>query len=207
VRVNVYIDSFNLYYRALRGTPYKWLNPLALARDLLDSADEIEAVRFFTARVSPRAGDPDAPRRQAIYFKALRTLPEIRFHYGRFLPKTKVRPLVADPTRHVEVHDTEEKGSDVNLAAYLMHDGWRDHYDAALVISQDSDLLEPIRLVRHDLQKPVGVVWLDGQQPGRLFRNAASFIRQVTPARLAAAQFENPLMGRDGHLVYKPGGW
>ena len=117
MRVSVYVDSFNLYYRALRRTPYRWLNPLALARGLLDPDDEIGAVRFFTARVSPRAGDPEAPRRQAIYFKALRTIPEIRFHYGRFLPKTKTRPLVADPTRHVEVHDTEEKGSDVNLAA------------------------------------------------------------------------------------------
>ncbi len=205
--MSVYVDSFNLYYRALRRTPYKWLNPSALARGLLDPDDEVAFVRFFTARVSPRAGDLEAPRRQAIYFKALRTLPELRFHYGRFLPKTKFRPLVADPTKTVEIHDTEEKGSDVNLATYLIHDGWRGHYDAALVVSQDSDLLEPIRLVRHDLRKPVGVVWLDGQEPGKLFRSAASFIRHATAARLAAAQFSNPLMGRDGHLVHKPDTW
>ena len=207
MRVSVYVDSFNLYYRALRKTPYRWLNPLALARDLVEADDEIGAVRFFTARVSPRAGDPEAPRRQAIYFKALRTIPQIQFHYGRFLPKTKWRPLVAEPTQHVEVHDTEEKGSDVNLASYLLHDGWRDHYDAALVVSQDSDLLEPIRLVKDDLQKPVGVVWLDRHEPGWRFRNAASFIRHATPARLAAAQFPDPLMGLDGHLIHKPETW
>ncbi|HTX48235.1 MAG TPA: hypothetical protein VME40_02480 [Caulobacteraceae bacterium] len=90
---------------------------------------------------------------------------------------------------------------------HLKHDGWRDYYDAALVISQDSDLLEPIRLVKRDLRKPVGVVWLDGQEPGKNFRNAASFIRQATPSRLAAAQFPNPLMGRDGHLINKPDTW
>ena len=26
----VYIDGFNLYYRALKGTPYKWLNLLRI---------------------------------------------------------------------------------------------------------------------------------------------------------------------------------
>jgi hypothetical protein len=207
MRVCVYADSFNLYYRALKNTPHRWLNPLELARRLLDPADNVELVRFFTARVSSRAGDPEAPRRQEIYFKALRTIPEIRFHYGRFLPKAKMRPLVADPTHYVEIHDTEEKGSDVNLASYLLHDGWRDLYDAALVISQDSDLLEPLRLVKQDLKKPVGVVWLDGQEPSRRFRNAASFIRHATPARLAAAQFPNPLMGKDGHLIHKPDAW
>lgn len=26
MRTNVYVDGFNLYYGALRGTPYKWLD-------------------------------------------------------------------------------------------------------------------------------------------------------------------------------------
>jgi hypothetical protein len=26
VRTSIYIDGFNLYYRALKGTPYKWLD-------------------------------------------------------------------------------------------------------------------------------------------------------------------------------------
>jgi hypothetical protein len=30
MRVRVYVDGFNLYYRALRGTPYKWLDLLAI---------------------------------------------------------------------------------------------------------------------------------------------------------------------------------
>jgi len=26
MKVNVYIDGFNLYYGAVKGTPYRWLN-------------------------------------------------------------------------------------------------------------------------------------------------------------------------------------
>ena len=107
--------------------------------------------------------------------------------HGRFLPKTEWRPLAADPTCFVEVLDSEEKGSDVNLAAHLLHDGWRDRSDAALVLSQDTDLCEPLRMVKQELGKTVGLVWLDGREPGRRFRSCATIIRHATPARLRAA--------------------
>ncbi len=151
MKVFVYVDGFNLYYRALKNTQYKWLNLDTVSQRLVKSADTIEKVRYFTARVSARAGDPDAPRRQQIYLNALGTLPNITFHYGRFLPKKKWRPLVSDPTKYVEIHDTEEKGSDVNLAVHLLHDGWLGNYEMALILSQDTDLIEPLRLVRDEL--------------------------------------------------------
>ncbi|MFZ1105693.1 MAG: hypothetical protein WAN86_23005, partial [Hyphomicrobiaceae bacterium] len=64
----VYVDGFNLYYRALKGTAFKWLNLGQLATRVLDPADTVAKVRYFTARVSARSGDPDAPRRQQIFF-------------------------------------------------------------------------------------------------------------------------------------------
>ncbi len=207
MKVRVYVDSFNLYYRALKGTEHRWLNPVKFAESLLDPGDTVDLVRYFTARVSSRAGSPAAPARQQAYLSALHTLPNIKVHYGRFLAKTKFRPLTSDPDTFVEVHDTEEKGSDVNLASYLLHDGWMERYEAALVMSQDSDLCEPIRMVKDELLKPVGVVWLDGQQPSKRFRNVCSFIRHATPSRLAGAQFPALLLGRDGHQVRKPDGW
>ena len=36
-RVSVYIDGFNLYYGSLKDTPYKWLDPYALACALMPS--------------------------------------------------------------------------------------------------------------------------------------------------------------------------
>ena len=59
-RAAVYIDGFNLYYGALKGTPYKWLDVEALARKLAPT-DQLVAVRYFTARVRPQPNDPQQP--------------------------------------------------------------------------------------------------------------------------------------------------
>jgi hypothetical protein len=107
----------------------------------------------------------------------------------------------------VEVHDTEEKGSDVNLAAYLLHDAWQGKYEVALVLSQDTDLCEPLRMVSRDLKKPVGLVVLDGAQPNGRLKAVSSFVRHITPARLAAAQFPDPTPDRVGRPIRKPTTW
>jgi len=209
MRVRVYVDGFNLYYRALKHSPYKWLNVLQLARDLLAPDDTIDAVRYFTARVSPRAGNPSAPRDQQVYLSALGTIPEIEIHYGRFLPKNKWRPIVHpawEPPVMVQVHDTEEKGSDVNLAVHMLNDGLTDKYDAALLMSQDTDLCECMRLVQ-EAGKVVGLVCLDGRQPNKRLSANCSFIRHVTSARLAAAQFPHIVAKANGDQVAKPDGW
>ena len=207
MRTRVYVDGFNLYYRALRGTRNKWLDLSLLSKAMVSNQDEITRIRYFTADVSPKAGDPGAPARQQSYFRALRTLPDLTFHKGRFLPKKITRPLVSDPTKFVEVHDTEEKGSDVNLAAFLLNDAFRNEFDLALVISQDTDLIEPMRMVSQDLGKTLGIVWLDKTSPGRRHRKVASFIRHARPDILRRCQFPDPVIGRGGLNIGMPAEW
>jgi hypothetical protein len=207
MKVYVYVDGFNLYYRALKGTPYKWINLLEVAKRLLDPGDKVEIVRYFTARVSARSGDPDAPRRQQIYLSALKTIPNIIFHYGKFLPKTKMRPLVSNPKKFVEVHDTEEKGSDVNLATHLVNDGWLGRYELALVLSQDTDLIEPMRIISEERKLKVGLIWLDGGRPNYYMEDASSFVRHLKEGDLAASQFPDPVIRADGTEIRKPESW
>ena len=83
-RTIVYIDGFNLYYGAARGTPYKWLDLSRLYQIMLPG-DLIPEIKYFTARVSSRPYDPDAPTRQQIYLRALRPIPNLSIHYGHFL--------------------------------------------------------------------------------------------------------------------------
>ncbi|MDE0625078.1 MAG: hypothetical protein OXH99_01645 [Bryobacterales bacterium] len=96
MRTRVYVDGFNLYYGALRGTPFKWLNVVRLTALLLSRDWAIHRLRYFTARVSGKF-DPGAPGRQQVYLKALATQPEVKVHYGRFLAKTAWRPLANLP--------------------------------------------------------------------------------------------------------------
>ncbi len=65
MRTRVYVDGFNLYYGALKGTPFKWLDPVLLTSLLLPPKYEIERLRYFTARVSGKF-DPQAPARQRV---------------------------------------------------------------------------------------------------------------------------------------------
>ncbi len=88
---SVYIDGFNLYYRALKDTPLRWLNLRKLA-EVLFPQDSINQVCYFTARLDPRLGNPNQPRRQLVYLRALATLPGFEAHYGIFRSGVKRRP-------------------------------------------------------------------------------------------------------------------
>ncbi len=52
MRTFVYVDGFNLYYGALKGSSSKWLDLVALFEKVLQAHHRILAVKYFTARVS-----------------------------------------------------------------------------------------------------------------------------------------------------------
>ena len=207
IRNNLYIDGFNLYYRALRGTPYRWLNIGKLAALLLPE-HKIGRIRYFTAEVANRPSDPTQAQRQQAYIRALQTIPNLTIHYGHFLAKTKWRPLAQQPEsgpQIVEVLDTEEKGSDVNLASYLLMDGFEDQYELAMVISNDSDLQLPVQMVRSKLGKQIGVYDPSRKRSFQLY-SAASWYRPLRKGPLSASLFPDELSDAKG-TVKKPKGW
>lgn len=55
MRANVCVDALNVHYGCLRGSPYKWLDLDALSRRYLRPSDELNRIRYFTARVSPHS--------------------------------------------------------------------------------------------------------------------------------------------------------
>ena len=57
-----------------------------------------------------------------------------------------------DRPRSAIIVRTEEKGSDVNLATLLVADAFKGNFEAAAVLSTDSDLTLPIELIRNELQ-------------------------------------------------------
>jgi hypothetical protein len=81
MRTHVYVDGFNLYYGALRGTAFKWLDIAEMCRLLLPAHD-IRRIVYCTARVNGRPTDPEQPQRQQAYLRALRTIPNLDIVYG-----------------------------------------------------------------------------------------------------------------------------
>lgn len=213
LKTNVYIDGFNLYYRAVKRTPYKWLDLSMLCQRLLPS-HSINRIRYFTALVQPRPGDPSSPERQQIYLRALQTIPNLTITYGQFRARTIRRPL-AKPIEAigystVEVMDSEEKGSDVNLATHLLVDAYNGDFEQALVISNDLDLALPIKMVRDDIGLPVGLVNPNLQPTAPIPRNlsdVATFTRRLRKNTLRDCQFPQTLVDEIGRRITKPSSW
>lgn len=93
-----YIDGFNLYNGALKGTPYKWLDLQAFSQSLRPT-DTVSQVKFFTAKVNARPNDPDQPIRQMLYWRAVRTIGSVEIIEGHFLTKRTYLPEVASLDR------------------------------------------------------------------------------------------------------------
>ncbi|MGL5810862.1 MAG: NYN domain-containing protein [Nocardioides sp.] len=143
-------------------------------------------VVYCTARIKADATDPNAagPREQHVYLRALRTAGSAdEIALGNYVSRVATaplatanrrgRPVLTRPAWPIMVKDStigdvpdamfmasvarrEEKGSDVNVAAHLLLDVLQGAVDAAIVISNDSDLVFPIQQAR--LRVPVGTV-------------------------------------------------
>lgn len=206
---HVYIDGFNLYYGCLKGTQHRWLELEALCRRLLPK-DRVTRIRYFTAMISARPDDPHGPTHQETYLRALRTLPLVSVHLGHFLTSVVTMP-VANPRpgapRTVRVIKTEEKGSDVNLASLLLLDAFRRMCDTVVIVSNDSDLAEPVRIARHELGMTVGVVNPHpARRRSRELGAEAHFFKQVRASALSASQLPATLSDARGSF-HKPRNW
>lgn len=217
-RTYVYIDGFDLYYGCLKKSSHRWLDLDAFCRLLLPKND-VQRIKYFTARIIPRPPKPDSAVRQQTYLRAVGTLPSVEVHYGHYLSHVRRMPvaapgggvaMVGGRVQFADVLREEEKGSDVNLAAHLMHDAHRGAFQVAVVISNDSDLATPIQLVTRDLGLPVGVVNPHAPNPrskqSNQLRKLASFLKEVRTGALSKSQFP-PVMTDAGGPFHKPPGW
>ena len=206
---NLYVDGFNLYYRALKDTPFRWLDLRKLAENLFPQ-DDINRVCYFTTRLDVRPGNPNQARRQLVYLRALATLPGFDAYYGVFRSGVKRRPLaepVAGLPTHVLVRDSEEKGSDVNLATRLLVDGFKGEYEQAVVVSNDADFAGAMRYVRDDLGLRVTLVNPDPRNtsPTELAA-AATYVKRLWKSHLRRSRFPDTLTDEVG-IITKPAGW
>lgn len=209
MRTRVYIDGYNLYYACLKRSPHKWLNLHDLAVKQLPK-NQIDKVRYFTARVSARPHDPAQPQRQETYLRALATLSDVEVHFGHFLTHEVGMPDAtawkAGRYQSVRVIKTEEKGSDVNLATHLLVDAFDNLFDVAVVISNDSDLAEPMRIVRERFGKAIGILHHRSTRLSGKLRPLAHFVRTFHSGALATSQFPPQLQDANG-TFFKPSSW
>jgi hypothetical protein len=194
---------------------------------------QITRIVYCTARVDA-ADNPSGHNDQDIYLRALVATGSVdHIEYGYYVARVKTlplavkgpndRPILTKPDWPVMIKDSagkrmpdavfmvsvanrEEKGSDVNVATHLTADVLSGAIDAAIVISNDSDLQLPVRRAR--LLVPVGVINPStGQTAGALRASATDgvgrhFWRQLGPDDFLRHQLPNPAAG-----YRSPTGW
>ncbi len=166
VRVGAYVDGLNVYYggRRLcgRSSPgWRWLDLHALVERLTSgnrrwtaAGAHVSRIVYCTALVSGQ-GDPGARHRQQAYLNALRASGTVDIELGTFITRT-ARGVDTTEGRVAEIEVQEEKGSDVNVASRLLIDLHTDQIDAAILMTNDSDLRLPAVHARSLV--PVGTV-------------------------------------------------
>lgn len=222
-RARVYIDGYNFYYGVLKDTDLKWLDPVRLMDALLPEY-RIDVVKYFTARIAANPWNADERMRQAAYLDALSALPRLSCTEGYYRERIKQKSLINPrdfglskretyPFPRVNVLDQEEKGSDVSLGAHLVLDGCRGEYDVAVVVSNDADLYEPVRIVRSELGLQVRAV-VPATSRTKKYRPVSVWQGRVDGSIVAAlnwsllreSQLPDPVLGPTGPIA-KPSAW
>lgn len=215
---------------------WRWLDVRALVASRLPALwpnASISRLVYCTARVSG-VDDPTSPQDQDRYLRALDLSGTVdKIEYGKFIAQVKTSPLATWTTKGrpqittsnwpIMVKDDsradvpnarfiashlyrEEKGSDVNVATHLLIDMFAPTIDAAVVVSNDSDLALPMRVARDKI--PVGVI-----NPGRMqtagdLRCASTYgVGSHWFASLDDTAYKSHQLPDPVAMVSKPAGW
>jgi uncharacterized LabA/DUF88 family protein len=126
-------------------------------------------------------------------------------HYGT---KDNKKAAALPDAMKAKVFTMEEKGSDVNLAVHLLNDAWAGRFDAAIVISNDTDLEEPIRMVAQERKLPVYLLTPSTNRgASEKLKNVATFQRHIRQSHLNGSQFPDPVIDVNGNSIAKPATW
>ncbi len=209
LRTIVYVDGFNLYYGAVKGTPHKWLD-LQRFFALLRPDDVIEKIRYFSALI-------DGPHRvhQEAYLSALKTCPCVEITLGKFKTKRVEcrNPHCLTPGRRF-FEMQEEKRTDVNIAVFMLDDAYQDRCEQLILVSGDSDLVPPVQMIKCRFNaKRIGVYVPHRHLAGSFrgfaveLRKTAHFNRALPLNLLPVAQFPRTIPDGLGGIISKPAAW
>lgn len=210
----VYFDGLNLQHKLEETHPHlMWLDLVRLAKIMLGKHHTISQVKYYGARFNSKK----KAKLQKTYLDALTShAPKIEIHYGEFRQQIKPVKLANARARGLpEFADaliTEEKKTDVNLAVHLVRDAFLNRFEAAAIVTNDTDFVEAIRIVREEVGLPVYLLSPAALSPERRWahgslRHAVTKTKHITAEILKLAQFPRIITTRDSQRIIRPHEW
>jgi uncharacterized LabA/DUF88 family protein len=199
-RLNVYIDGFNLYFGMVEAgfTDCKWLDIQSFANNIKHVTHSIQAVKYFTSRVS---NNPEKQKRQSTYLDALNTT-SVEIILGQFRNQ-----LSNCRTCGNTYFESKEKMTDVNIASQLITDAFLDKYDIAILVSGDSDLVPPIKIVKELMPKKEIWVALPPSRESNDLKKVSDGIFKIGRKKLSDSQLPLIVTDKYGFELKKPNSW
>lgn len=201
-RVIAYIDGYNLYYGLKDGgfKCYLWLNIQALVQNLLLPQQELVGVRYFTTLVT---NDVNTRLRQKCFINALGTLSLVKIFYGKFQKEDAHCNGCGN-----DYQTTCEKMTDVGIVTELIKDYYEDKFDMAMLISGDTDLLPPIKLINENSKNKRVFVAFPPKRVNDDVRKFAKGSMTIGRKNLKDSQFPDTVNSLDGTEQFvKPQTW
>ncbi|MBU2446635.1 MAG: NYN domain-containing protein [Bacteroidetes bacterium] len=202
----IYIDGFNLYYGAVKDTPWKWLD-IHKYFTLLRQDDQIIKIKYFTALIK------GAHRQnQETFLQALGTFPNIEIIKGVYKQKRivcKVKKCTYSGNKIFK--SAEEKQTDVNIAINIYKDVIENACDRIVIVSGDSDLVPIIKLVKQIYPEKKIIVYIPTNHPARgaavEIRSSADKHKTLPNLLLKKCQLPSIVYDSNGTSIRKPSMW
>ena len=89
----------------------------------------------------------------------------------------------------------------------MLNDAWLNVYDCAVLVSNDSDLAEPLRLVKAEHNKKIGLIFPNtdkNRRPSKQLASYANFIKHIRQHVLAISQLPDAISNTS---ITKPAEW
>lgn len=234
---SAYVDGFNLYKGLLESRPeLKWLDLKELSESFYPE-EKCQDVFYFTAYLKRKFPQDKSNERQHSYLRAL-SGSGVEVIPGKFEVRSIWKPInnpdISDFTQPkfpnllgysqwslsriwrahtsnsplVKITQYREKGSDVNLASFLLRDVYLRKVKKILVITGDSDLFTPVKMAEdYGVEVKILVPTTRRNNIFNKFSNSLSDVSILSPDYLKDYQFQNPFFTKDGRQIKKPAEW
>ena len=142
--------------------------------------------------------------------RALKTLPKLEIIFGQF-KKRQVKGLKCyqengeykEGKELTVISKWEEKESDVNIATHIVADAFKNEFECAVLISNDTDLKTPLKYIKENFKKQIGII-----SPRRNIhielKNASHFQKRISNKTLEQCQFPETMKDAKGDFFCPP---
>ena len=200
-RTVVYIDGFNLYFglKSKNWNRYYWLDLELLSKNLLKFNQSLEAVNYFTAKVST---PEDKKKRQLTYIEALKNHCNIKITYGKYQANT-----IECYNCGNKINKPNEKMTDVNIATALLCDAFEDKYDTAILVTADSDLKGPISYITENFKGKRIICAFPPNRKSFELKNVVHATFTIGRKKFKDSMLPEEVKKPDGYILKKPRSW